>query len=202
MATYFGSVSGCTAHDVRHHFLGHSSGDEHQVALSRAGTHDLHAEAGQVVARCLGGDHLDGAARQTEHHGPNGGAPAPVVEPIQCGDADSVLQIRSRIRERCSRLIVTLYHSWRPRICRCTGRGRRGNPAAPVQVQTVLSHIVQVTSGWAAHLSSSMWSPIEAGCVIRAPEHTGGPNGQLIYKHIFTTVRGDCAYETKGRERI
>src|SRR3712207_9423264 len=49
--------------DGGRHLPGDGAGDDHQVRLARRGAEDLSAEAGEVVARGGGGDHL----RSEEH---------------------------------------------------------------------------------------------------------------------------------------
>ena len=79
------------ADDLRRHFLGDGAGDDHQVRLARRGPEDLRAEAGEVVARHGGGDHLDGAAGEAELQRPDGILAAPVVEILEGGREDSLL---------------------------------------------------------------------------------------------------------------
>mmetsp|Transcript_17293 Transcript_17293/g.48720 ORF Transcript_17293/g.48720 Transcript_17293/m.48720 type:complete len:208 (-) Transcript_17293:193-816(-) len=53
----------------RCHLVGEGPGDDHHVRLARGRT-EHHAESVHVISRCGGVHHFDGAARQTEGHGP------------------------------------------------------------------------------------------------------------------------------------
>src|SRR5579863_3031702 len=54
----------------RGHFQRDGAGDDHQVALARAGTEHFRTEAGDVEARGGRRDHFDGAAGQAKGHRP------------------------------------------------------------------------------------------------------------------------------------
>ncbi len=57
------------------------------------GTHDLHAEAGNVITAGCSADHFDGAARQSKHQRPNGSAAAPVVNFVKAGNSYLCMQV-------------------------------------------------------------------------------------------------------------
>jgi hypothetical protein len=70
-------------HDLWRHLFCDRPGDDHQVRLPRRGAKHFRAESGEVVTRHCGGDHLDGAAGQSELQRPHGILPAPVVNLLQ-----------------------------------------------------------------------------------------------------------------------
>ena len=85
------------AHDVGHHLLGDRARDEHQIGLAGRGADDLHAEAAQVKA---GGHHrhqLDGAAGQAERHRPHRAHPSPVIDVVDGGQEDVLLQFLGEV---------------------------------------------------------------------------------------------------------
>ena len=53
----------------RRHLERHRAGDDHQIALPRAGTEDFGAETRDIETRGAGGDHFDGAAGEAEVSG-------------------------------------------------------------------------------------------------------------------------------------
>ena len=67
----------------RRHFVGQSTGDNHDVGLAGGGAED-YAEAVLVVAR--GGEvhHFDSAAGEAEGHGPKGALAGPVGDLVEC----------------------------------------------------------------------------------------------------------------------
>ena len=77
----------------RGHLVAHPAGDDHQVGLPGRGPEDLHAEAGQVVARAAGGHHLDRAARQPERGGPQRRLARPVDQLLDAGQQDAAGQV-------------------------------------------------------------------------------------------------------------
>ncbi len=62
----------------RGHLVAERAGHDHQIGLPWAGAEHLGAEAADVVARRGGMHHLDGAAGQTEGHGPQRSGLGPV----------------------------------------------------------------------------------------------------------------------------
>src|SRR6185503_12052774 len=58
------------ATDHRTHFQSNRAGDDDQIALTRTGTKNARAESIDIKTSRARGDHLDGATRQTERHGP------------------------------------------------------------------------------------------------------------------------------------
>ena len=66
------------------HLVGERAGHDHHIRLPRAGPED-DAEAVLIVAR--GGEvhHLDGAAGESEGHGPQGALAGPVGDLVHCG---------------------------------------------------------------------------------------------------------------------
>ena len=67
-------------HHLRSHLLGHRSGNDHQVSLSRRRPKNLRPKPRQVIPRHGRSDHLDGATRQPKLHRPDGAPPAPVIQ--------------------------------------------------------------------------------------------------------------------------
>jgi hypothetical protein len=72
-------------HHLRRHFLGHRSGDNHQVRLARRGPKHFRAKTRQVVARHRGGDHFNRATRQTKLQWPDRVLAPPVVNGFERG---------------------------------------------------------------------------------------------------------------------
>lgn len=70
------------ANDFRH-FVGHCASDDKQIRLPWREAKYFRSEARNVVTRACKGHHLDGAARNSERHGPHGIAPRPVHEIVQ-----------------------------------------------------------------------------------------------------------------------
>ena len=77
----------------RGHLLAHPAGDDHQVGLARRGPEDLHAEAGQVVARAAGRHHLDGAAGQAERRRPQRAAAEVAGELLDGGEQNAAREL-------------------------------------------------------------------------------------------------------------
>lgn len=66
------------------HLVGQSAGDNHDVGLAGGGTEN-NAEAVLVVAGSGQVHHLDGAAGETEGHGPEGALSRPVCYLVEGG---------------------------------------------------------------------------------------------------------------------
>lgn len=66
------------------HLVGQGAGDNHDVRLTRGGTEN-DSQTILVVPRGREVHHLDGAAGQTEGHGPEGGLAAPVGYDVEGG---------------------------------------------------------------------------------------------------------------------
>ena len=79
-------------HDWRH-FQCDCPGHNHQVALPRAGTKHLGAEARNIKTRRRRRDHLDRAARQPECHRPNCGLPCPVEHVVHGSDHEILFEL-------------------------------------------------------------------------------------------------------------
>ena len=78
----------CRLHDHRRHLLEHGAGDDHHVGLARRDAQHLRAVAGDVVAGCEGGRHLDEAAAEAEAERPQGVLAAPGDEPLDARGDD------------------------------------------------------------------------------------------------------------------
>src|SRR5690606_12812432 len=76
------------------HLLRDRAGNDHQVCLPRAGAHDFHTKARQVVARSRRSDHFNRAACQAEEHRPHRVFAAPVIDLAQTGNRNVSLQVR------------------------------------------------------------------------------------------------------------
>ncbi len=72
----------------RRHFVGHGTGDDHAICLTRGKTHHLSAEARDVEAAVADGHQFDGAARQTHRHRPHGVSTDPVDDRVGARNDD------------------------------------------------------------------------------------------------------------------
>lgn len=97
----------------RSHFVRQRAGHDHDVGLARAGAED-DAQAILVVARRGEVHHFDGAAGETEGHGPEGPLAGPIGDLVDgCSEARRVSVIcRCREREdiRCRGSLQCVLH--------------------------------------------------------------------------------------------
>src|SRR6266496_1610354 len=102
----------------RSHFQSHSSGNDYQIALSRAGTKYAGAEAIDIETSRAGRDHLNRATGETERHRPDGRLARPVDHwraHVDCLRADGATHIiRDRINRSQDKSFVVLSHKSLP----------------------------------------------------------------------------------------